>query len=1234
MPSLSFDRITKISFPGESISPITEGIVNGTLCVREILCSNRLAFGDINSNQFQCQLYDCPDLTGKKIQIEQTKSNGTDPVTVFTGRVDSCKTDEISGFKTIIAYDMFYYMRKKKIKSWWNSFWANGVKQSTIGNMWRSMLTYYSISYTDTTLLADNLVFKRTKQNKKIRTKSITTFLCQLCELSMAIPKIDRDGTLVFYKLYEKTANDVIDIRGYYTKSKSKIEDYKVTPYTKIELYDSNNKLKASEGSGNNLLSIKNNMLLYGQQDDYFTTHAANMYLHMHTIEYYPANITFKVAQLDIKLGDIVQTDKGYCIVSENNYTGSCLVDQSTVSTDQNEYQSGGSSSDGMETSLGDTLEREDNRLQYEIDNKNSNYVDDLDLSDLGDLGMEGDFYTKTGTNVLELHGLDRNTLHWYGTTIEGYQSSTKERITTLKWTNQGYQVEVSGSAYFGDLPNGYCGTAIIKLTGIRSVGKHNFHIKISHTRNNEVSWGNADMGIAFTSVGEPGSLDTPFSNGNPDTFERATGTGGVLSIGLTESVVYEYEDWFNVQQEDVTRGYIWVWFIRDRAVEQKTGNPPAAYTMSISEFYVWHENETYTTDDIDKMFVSVEKKDENSVNVRGVRALRSAGNDEPQREWKEIKYLSDVDDGMHLEGKKIFLDSNILRMWFHANPPQIDREFNQLCARFTGEPASGVTISKADVATDWSYGKCKKDKEGIYTITNSGDYTSGSIQQIAYKIEGLSVGIKYYFNFRCAYGNATFGNDTTKSLGIVFSTSSSVSTTSYSGEPHTFDETNLYASFYRKNGNRYYDFSFEATATTMYMIFVFGDVTGGTGITVTADSFIISREEKKYARSLYMYDTEDGVWVKYRPFGMSGDDDGESDISYLSELNDVTLTNPANNDVLKYDSATGMWINGVGGGGVADYPDLTNKPSVNSVTLLGNKTTRDLGMIQELTQAEYNNLTSAEKNNPDKVYYVKDAGGSGGGGGGSSTFAGLSDVDITSPTNGQVPTYNATSGKWENATPSGGTGTVRYDENTRFIQVLDHGTWLNAYRLPFFTNLLFSTAQSVNTTYTFSEEGDYLIWSSCCAYEQTSTSKITTTATVVSSNEKHGIDSDYMRTSEYKIVHAEAGDTATINVASYDTNSVGIIKITGLTLTEEEFEFTVDGSAQLSQTYDATKKYLTMLITCGGSRSISGNGNAVQSWMESYNSIDYIEYNGNTVSYDAWGYAGGSGSVIVFEVS
>lgn len=56
-------------------------------------------------------------------------------------------------------------------------------------------------------------------------------------------------------------------------------------------------------------------------------------------------------------------------------------------------------------------------------------------------------------------------------------------------------------------------------------------------------------------------------------------------------------------------------------------------------------------------------------------------------------------------------------------------------------------------------------------------------------------------------------------------------------------------------------------------------------------------------------------------------------------------------------------------------------------------------------------------------------------GGGGSSTLAGLTDVDLTNPTDGQTLVYDATAGKWVNGSGGGGftllQGTYDNDEIT-----------------------------------------------------------------------------------------------------------------------------------------------------------------------------------------------------------
>lgn len=70
--------------------------------------------------------------------------------------------------------------------------------------------------------------------------------------------------------------------------------------------------------------------------------------------------------------------------------------------------------------------------------------------------------------------------------------------------------------------------------------------------------------------------------------------------------------------------------------------------------------------------------------------------------------------------------------------------------------------------------------------------------------------------------------------------------------------------------------------------------------------------------------------------------------------------------------------------------------------------------------------------------------GGGGGGGGGSTTLSGLTDVDISNPTDGQTLVYNATSGKWENASRRVlRIGTV-YDEVTDTLTLTE--TWQSIY--------------------------------------------------------------------------------------------------------------------------------------------------------------------------------------------
>lgn len=120
---------------------------------------------------------------------------------------------------------------------------------------------------------------------------------------------------------------------------------------------------------------------------------------------------------------------------------------------------------------------------------------------------------------------------------------------------------------------------------------------------------------------------------------------------------------------------------------------------------------------------------------------------------------------------------------------------------------------------------------------------------------------------------------------------------------------------------------------------------------------------------------------------------------SALNDLTDVTVNNPSNNQVLKYDESEQKWVNGTGGGGASTMSDLADV-EIDAQTL-------DAGQVLkwddvnekwvnedeaggttsvELTNAQYQALTPEQKNDPTKVYYVTDY--PSGGGGGADPFA------------------------------------------------------------------------------------------------------------------------------------------------------------------------------------------------------------------------------------------------------
>ena len=61
------------------------------------------------------------------------------------------------------------------------------------------------------------------------------------------------------------------------------------------------------------------------------------------------------------------------------------------------------------------------------------------------------------------------------------------------------------------------------------------------------------------------------------------------------------------------------------------------------------------------------------------------------------------------------------------------------------------------------------------------------------------------------------------------------------------------------------------------------------------------------------------------------------------------------------------------GGGGTSDYTQLSNKPSINSVTLTGNKSLSDFGIAPTWVGTAEQYAALAPDYDPDTLYFIRE---------------------------------------------------------------------------------------------------------------------------------------------------------------------------------------------------------------------------------------------------------------------
>lgn len=328
------DRITHISFPdmeNEALHDLTTGIASGSMSLDELLVQGNISLGECNANKLEVQIFGLDDVSNKKIKVWQTDLNGENLKNIFEGYVDSCKLDNLGYYRDIVAYDAIYYKGRLNVANWWTAFWLPDQKETaTLKEIRESICDYLELTYDKgVTYFNDDFVVTQTVT---ISNLSFANMLKMICELQCTFPNITRDGHIEFLTL--PTIEEAIDISGLYEHESSTFETYTTELIDAVIIYGSGEEGVSSlddDAKPNNAYTISGNIFTYDLEKDALKELAVNIFNKVSYISYQPADITMIQSNIDLHLGDLVKTDKGYSYVFANNLSGSLLVEQEIV---------------------------------------------------------------------------------------------------------------------------------------------------------------------------------------------------------------------------------------------------------------------------------------------------------------------------------------------------------------------------------------------------------------------------------------------------------------------------------------------------------------------------------------------------------------------------------------------------------------------------------------------------------------------------------------------------------------------------------------------------------------------------------------------------------------------------------------------------------------------------------------------------------------------------------------
>lgn len=306
--SNSIHKNLKIYFPEIGLTVENDNINYESMRLKEsILDVNNIEFVGCIASVFRISLYDIyEDIKGKKIEVSiYTDDTSDEPVSLFTGIVDSAVAQSNKRTKQLIAYDRLYTKGNIEVADWYNSL-SFPVKLKYFRD---SLFQFIGIEQVEIELPNDEVTIEKKYDPKSLQALKVIKSICQINGAFGIMNRRDKFEyriladlsvnyvypSVMLYpsaKLFPANSNkkneEEMKTESFSFYNNVNYEEYEVKPVDRLTIRQSDQDAGVSYGAGTNNYIIQGNMFTLGKSEKELLKMAMAIYRNVKGIRYHP----------------------------------------------------------------------------------------------------------------------------------------------------------------------------------------------------------------------------------------------------------------------------------------------------------------------------------------------------------------------------------------------------------------------------------------------------------------------------------------------------------------------------------------------------------------------------------------------------------------------------------------------------------------------------------------------------------------------------------------------------------------------------------------------------------------------------------------------------------------------------------------------------------------------------------------------------------------------------------